>query len=59
MLFINFFKENLGTIATLAVVLVIVALLVFKLVRDKRKGKTSCSCGCSSCPMSGGCPGAK
>lgn len=59
MLLIDFFKENLGTIAVGAVVLTIVVLLVLKLVKDKRAGKSGCSCGCSSCPMSRGCPGNK
>ncbi len=53
---IEFLKNNLGTIAVLAVVILIVALLVVKLVKDKKAGKGGCSCGCSSCPMSGSCP---
>ncbi len=58
MLFINFISENLGTIAVGASVLCLVALLVLKLVKDKKAGKSGCSCGCSSCPMSGKCPSA-
>ena len=58
MLFINFLSENLGTIIVLAAVLALVAFLTLKLVKDKKAGKSGCSCGCSSCPMSGKCPSA-
>ncbi len=55
MLLIEFLKNNLGTIAVLIIVLAMVAALVYKLIKDKRAGKSSCSCGCSDCPMSGKC----
>lgn len=58
MLFINFLSENLGTIIVLAAVLALVTFLTIKLIKDKKAGKSGCSCGCSSCPMSGKCPSA-
>ncbi len=30
---------------------------IYVLVRDKKQGKSSCGCGCSTCPMSGACHG--
>lgn len=57
MLFVNFISQNIGTIVVLAIVAAIVALLILKLVKDKKAGKSSCSCGCSSCPMRDGCRG--
>jgi hypothetical protein len=47
--------ENIGTIVVLLVVCVLVGLVVAKMIRDKKSGKSSCSCGssCSSC--GGGC----
>ena len=51
----NFFVENIGTIAVLLAVFALVAFLVAKLIRDKREGKSHCSCGCASCPMSKSC----
>ena len=57
MLFVNFISQNIGTIVVLAIVAAIVALLIFKLVKDKKASKSSCSCGCSSCPMRDGCRG--
>jgi hypothetical protein len=55
-MFIKFLSENLGTIIVAASVLALVAFLTLKLVKDKKAGKSGCSCGCSSCPMSGKCP---
>ena len=50
-----FIQENMGTIIVLAVLSVIVALVIVKMVSDRRKGQNSCGCGCSSCPNSGLC----
>ncbi len=50
---------NLPTILVLLAVVAIVGAIVFKMIRDKKKGKSSCSCGCGGCPMSGTCHGAQ
>ena len=54
---LSVFSENIGSIAVLLVLTAVVGLAAFKLIRDKRKGKSSCSCGssCAGCPMSGKC----
>ncbi len=52
---ILFLKENLATIIVLLIVMFLVVLAVFKLVRDRKKGKSSCGCGCSGCPMKDSC----
>ena len=46
---------NIGTILVSLVLILIVAGIVFYLVRQKKSGKSSCGCGgnCSSC---GVCP---
>lgn len=49
--------ENGATIAVSAVLLVIVGLIVFKMVCDKRKGKGGCGCGCGGCAMADICHG--
>ncbi|MDE6149384.1 MAG: FeoB-associated Cys-rich membrane protein [Ruminococcus sp.] len=51
----SFIIENIGTIIIGLIVFVLIAGIVIKLVKDKRKGKTSCGCGCSNCPSSGIC----
>ena len=50
-------SANIGTIIICAVLVLIVAAIIFKLVRDKRKGKSSCGCTCAHCAMSGTCHG--
>ena len=46
--------ENIGTILISAVLLLVV-VLIRKLVKDKKKGKSSCGCNCAHCAMSGSC----
>ena len=45
----------MGTAIVVTVLVVIVGLIIFSMVRNKKAGKSSCGCGCSSCPMSGKC----
>ncbi len=48
--------QNLGTILVLAVLAVVCALIVCKMIRDKKSGKSpTCGCGCGGCAMSGIC----
>lgn len=49
--------ENGATIGITAALAVIVGLIIFKMVRDKKKGGSGCGCGCSSCAMSDKCHG--
>lgn len=49
--------ENGATIGVAAVLLVIVGLVVFKMVRDKKRGKGGCGCGCGGCAMADICHG--
>ena len=51
----DWISENLGTIVISLVLSLAVILVVIKLIRDKRTGRSSCSCGCSSCAMAGTC----
>lgn len=52
---------NIGSVIVGLVVLCVVAAVAFKLIRDKKRGKGSCSCGdnCGSCACSGACHGGK
>lgn len=43
------------TIIALIVLVLIVGGLIAKLIIDKVKGKSSCSCGCSGCAMKDMC----
>ncbi|MBE6624578.1 MAG: FeoB-associated Cys-rich membrane protein [Ruminococcaceae bacterium] len=48
----QFILDNIGTIAVSLLLLGIVCAIIIRSVRNKRQGKTSCGCGCSSCAMS-------
>ncbi|MDD2970810.1 MAG: FeoB-associated Cys-rich membrane protein [Lachnospiraceae bacterium] len=43
----------MGTIIVGAALLVIVGLIVRKMIKDKKAGKSSCGCNCAECH--GGC----
>ena len=52
--FISWISDNIGTIIICAVLLIIFALLILGLIRDKKKaaakgGCTGCCSSCSSC----------
>ena len=48
-------SANIGTIIICAVLLIIVAAIIIGLVKDKKKGKSSCGCNCAHCAMEGSC----
>ena len=48
-------SSNLGTILVAAVILLIVAAVICKMLKDKKNGRSSCGCGCENCAMSGTC----
>ena len=50
-----FLIENLATILIGLALFLIVAAIVVHLVRKKKRGQSSCGCGCSSCPLSSSC----
>lgn len=52
---IQFFRENLSTIIITASLAGVVALIIIKMVRDKKKGKSGCGSCCSGCPSSSFC----
>jgi len=43
--------QNIANILVVVVLIAIVTGILWKLISDKRKGKSSCGCGCSSCTM--------
>ena len=58
---INWLVANAATIAVSAVLLVLVGLIIFKMVKDKREGKSGCSCGCgcNGCALADKCNSTK
>ena len=48
-------QQNVGTIVVAAVVACMIAALAIKLISDKKRGKSSCGCGCGGCAMRDRC----
>lgn len=51
----DFFKENWGTVLIGAAVAAAAAGIIAGLIKDGKKGKRSCGCGCGNCPSAGIC----
>lgn len=56
---LTWLMENMATIIISAVLIFVVAAIIVSMVRGKRKGKSSCGCGCAGCAMNGACHPAK
>lgn len=54
---LDFLSNYWGTLVIGVIVAAAVVLIVLKMARDKKKGRTSCGCGCSGCPSAGICHG--
>ena len=52
---LDWITENLSTIVVSLILVLIVAIIIRKLVRDKKKGKSSCGCNCAHCAMAESC----
>lgn len=47
--------DNIWALFAILVLAGIIAAAVYTVVRDKRKGKSSCGCNCAHCAMAGSC----
>ncbi len=54
---IDFIVNNIGSIVVGLAVLAMIVLLAWKLISDKKQGKSSCGGACTSCPNAGLCHG--
>jgi hypothetical protein len=45
----------IGTIVVGLILAIVIFAIVFKMVKDKKNGKSSCNCGCSHCASSSVC----
>lgn len=52
---LSWLAANAATIIISVILAVLVIAVIVKMIRDKRNGRTSCSCGCSNCAMQGTC----
>ena len=51
----NWLSANLATVLICLVLSGVVTAVVVHLIRAKKRGESSCGCGCGSCPMSDSC----
>ena len=51
----EFFVNNLATIIISLLLLLVVVLIIRKMVKDRKKGRSPCGCGCNDCPSSSMC----
>ena len=48
-------KNNLGSLLLLLVLIVCVSFLIAYFIKQKKQGKSSCSCGCKNCMLNSCC----
>ena len=52
---LSWLSANIGTVLVVAVLILIVALIVRSMLRDKKAGRSSCGNNCAHCQMAGQC----
>ena len=52
---IGWLLNNIGTVIVSLVLAAVIFLIIFKLIKDKKQGRSSCGCGCEHCAMAGKC----
>lgn len=52
---VQWLTDNIGNIVVSLILIAIVVLVIRKMIKDKRQGKSSCGCNCGNCAMSGSC----
>ena len=48
---IQWLEQNMGTILVSLLLLLVVCLIIRRLWKDRKQGKSSCGGQCGSCPM--------
>ena len=51
----DWIAQNLGTLLISAVLIAIVTSIIIFLIRQKKRGKSSCGCNCAHCALHGQC----
>jgi hypothetical protein len=52
---IQWLEQNMGTILVSLLLLLVVCLIIRRLWKDRKQGKSSCGGQCGSCPMHQAC----
>ena len=48
-------KSNAATIIISLILIAVVAAVIVSIVKNKKKGESSCGCNCAHCAMAGSC----
>lgn len=51
----DWIAQNLGTLFISTVLIAIVTSIIISLIRQKKRGKSSCGCNCAHCALHGQC----
>lgn len=51
----SWLSENLGTIIVAVLLIGVISAVIASLIRDRKKGKSSCGCNCAHCAMAQSC----
>lgn len=51
--------DNLSKVLISLALAAVIAAIIAVMIRNQKKGKSSCGCGCSGCSMTGNCHPAK
>ncbi len=54
---LNWLIGNIATIIISLVLILIITSVIYKIIKDKKQGKSSCGCNCANCAMAGSCHG--
>ena len=49
------FTENLGNIIVSLILISVFALIIYKMIKNRKKGKKTCGCECGGCNYCSGC----
>lgn len=52
---LQWLSANIWTIVIILILAAVVCAAVASLVRNRKKGGSSCGCGCAHCAMNGAC----
>lgn len=52
---IEWIAANTGNIIVSVILIALVTAVIFKLVKNKKNGISSCGCNCSNCAMGSSC----
>ncbi len=52
---LSFIQDNIGSIIVGVIVVAIIVFAAWRVILDKKQGRSSCGCSCSSCPNAGLC----